>query len=135
MELDEKDLRIIEALQEDARATIKWISHKTGIKQSTVHQRMQRLIREGVIERFSVTLSPEFSEQKVLLFLGVEKPLPKQALQDKRITEAFSVSGEYDLVMKVQVKNISEFSTFLSELKSNYHIISSSSVICLSALK
>ncbi|MGM5487435.1 MAG: Lrp/AsnC family transcriptional regulator [Nanobdellota archaeon] len=135
MELDDKDLRIIEALQQDARAPIKWISQQTGIKQSTVHQRMQRLIKEGVITKFSISLSPAFSPQTVLLLLGLEKPLPKQALEDSRITEAFSISGDFDVFMKVQVRDLAEFSTFLSEMKNRYPIVSSRSVICLSSLK
>ena len=57
--LDSKDERILKVLINDARASIREISNTTGIRPSTVHQRIKRLVEDDVIEKFTVKLNDE----------------------------------------------------------------------------
>ncbi|KHO51632.1 MAG: Transcription regulator, AsnC-type, partial [archaeon GW2011_AR11] len=57
--MDAKDKLIIDELRRDARAPIKDIAKSTGIRPSTVHQRIQRLLREGTIEKFTIKTSDD----------------------------------------------------------------------------
>jgi DNA-binding Lrp family transcriptional regulator len=41
--MDKKDLAIIELLKKDSRYSVRDISKKTGIRPSTVHQRIKKL--------------------------------------------------------------------------------------------
>ena len=49
---DERDLAILAALQEDGRATFAEVGRRVGLAPSSVHERVRRLERAGVIRRF-----------------------------------------------------------------------------------
>ena len=57
--LDERDLAILTALQEDARATYADVGAKVGLSASAVHDRVRKLEQQGVIRGYRAVLSPE----------------------------------------------------------------------------
>lgn len=57
--LDAIDLRILEALQEDARQTYTAIGERLGIAHSTVYDRMKRMERHGIIEKYTAVIDFE----------------------------------------------------------------------------
>ena len=70
--LDSKDQKIIRLLREDSRATIRDISKKTKIRPSTVHQRIQKLKENGVIERFTLKLNNSAVGEGFVVFVLVK---------------------------------------------------------------
>ena len=54
MKLDENDLKLIELLKKDARASVTSLAEITGMARVTTHDRMVRLIKDGVIKRYTV---------------------------------------------------------------------------------
>ena len=52
--LDEKDLKIIEILRENARASYSEIAREVGLSESAVRKRIASLIKKGVIRRFTI---------------------------------------------------------------------------------
>ena len=54
MKLDENDLRLIELLKNDARASVTSIAEIAGMARVTAHDRMVRLQKEGVIQRYTI---------------------------------------------------------------------------------
>ena len=54
MKLDKKDLSIIKVLKQNSRLPIRDIAKKTGTRPSTVHERVKKLVRGGVIEKFTL---------------------------------------------------------------------------------
>jgi len=115
--MDAKDLLIIEELRKDGRAPIKDISKATGIRPSTVHQRIQRLLREGSIEKFTIKTSDESVGESFTAFLlikgNTQKYLPSRIMADPRVKEVFGVTGEYDLLLKLKFKDVSEFNDYI----------------------
>ena len=69
MEVDDKDRKIISLLKENSRYSIRNIAKKTGIRPSTVHQRIQKLIKEKVIEKFTVKLSNKAVGENFIVFI------------------------------------------------------------------
>jgi DNA-binding Lrp family transcriptional regulator len=52
MILDEVDKKILRLLQEDAHLTLKDISNRINLSLTPVHDRVKRLEKEGIIERY-----------------------------------------------------------------------------------
>ena len=52
MKLDKTDLKVIEALKENAKLTTSKISKRFNIPITTVHNRIKKLEREGVIKSY-----------------------------------------------------------------------------------
>jgi DNA-binding Lrp family transcriptional regulator len=121
MELDSKDLKIIEVLKENSRLAIRDIAKKTGIRPSTVHQRIQKLSENKVIEKFTLKLSNKSVDENfiVFMYLSTSQDLPKTFFDDRHIKEAFGVTGEYDLLLKLKFKDIVEFNDYLINLRKN----------------
>ena len=56
MKLDSNDLKLIELLKQDSRASVTSLADKLGVARVTTHDRMVRLKREGVIRRYTVDI-------------------------------------------------------------------------------
>ncbi|MBN2111572.1 Lrp/AsnC family transcriptional regulator [Candidatus Woesearchaeota archaeon] len=124
MELDSKDKKIIESLKQNSRQTVREIAKQTGIRPSTVHQRITRLKKEGVIEKFTVKLSNKAVGEDFIVFMSVstKKDLPDAFFQNSHIKEVFGVTGEYDLMLKLKFTSIEEFNKFVIGLRKNREI-------------
>lgn len=125
MKLDSKDNKIIAVLKKNSRLSIRAIAKKTGIRPSTVHQRIQRLVRNKVIERFTVKLNNEAVDENfiVFMYLTTKEDLAASFFHNKHIKEAFGVTGEYDLLLKLKFKDIVEFNDFVIKLRKNRSIV------------
>src|SRR3989338_7345285 len=117
MELDNKDLKIIEILKNNAREPIKDIAKKTAIRPSTVHQRIQRLIKNNVIEKFTVRLNDKAVGENFIAFMLIKGTtsdyINSKFLNNKNIKEVFGVTGEYDVLVKLKFRDVEEFNGFL----------------------
>ena len=56
-EVDNTDLTILKILTTDGRCSFKDLSAKVGVSDSTIQYRINRLVKTGIIERFSVQLN------------------------------------------------------------------------------
>jgi len=57
--VDDRDLEIIAALQEDARATYADVGRRVGLSPSSVHERVRKLEETGVIRSYRAVIDPE----------------------------------------------------------------------------
>ena len=117
MELDHKDLKIIEILKNNAREPIKDITKKTAIRPSTVHQRIQRLIKNKVIEKFTIRLNNKSVGENFIAFMLIKGTtsdyIHSKFLNTKNVKEVFGVTGEYDVLVKLKFKDVEEFNGFI----------------------
>ena len=72
MEIDNKNQRIIGVLKQDSREPIREIAKKTKIRPSTVHQRIQKLLENGVIEKFTIKLNNKAVGENFIVFMLVK---------------------------------------------------------------
>ena len=56
MKLDDTDLKLIELLKRDSRASVTSLAEEMGIARVTTHDRMMRLQREGIIRRYTIDI-------------------------------------------------------------------------------
>lgn len=123
--LDNKDSKIITLLKENSRLSVRDIAKKTQIRPSTVHQRIQKLIKSDVIEKFTLKLNNMAVGQDfiVFMFITTTQDLPQSFFQNKFIKESFGVTGEYDLLLKLKFKDINEFNDYIISLRKNKSIV------------
>ena len=117
MKIDNKDLKIIEILKQNSREPIKTIAKKTGIRPSTVHQRIQRLIKKDVIDKFTVKLNDKAIGENFIAFLLIKgttsEYITSKFLNSKNVKEVFGVTGEYDVLVKLKFKDVEDFNNFI----------------------
>ncbi len=115
--LDEKDLSILSELMDNARKPVKAISGVLGIPRATIHERMRKMERGGVIRRYTVV--PDYSKlgEPVTAFILVsflpnpevsQRDLAKKIARLERIYEVHLISGEWDILLKVRGRSMEE---------------------------
>ena len=123
MDIDNKDQRIIDVLKQDSREPIREIAKKTKIRPSTVHQRIQKLLENGVIEKFTIKLNNKEVGENFIVFMlvkgGTTEYIDNKILHDKHVKEVFGVTGEYDLMIKLKFENVEEFHEFVLNFRKN----------------
>ena len=125
-ELDEKDQKILEVLQEHAEYTTRQIAKKTLLPATTIHHRIQKLRKEGIIRKYTVRLDWGKVGKGFVAYVLISANL--SVLKQKKKTQydlaeeirRFSavervdiVSGGTDLVAIIRVKDVEEFDKFL----------------------
>ena len=121
MTLDKKDNLIIEALKENSRMPIRDIAKKTGIRPSTVHERIKKLIKKGVIEKFTLKLNNKAVGENFIVFMlikgGTTEYINTKIINNEKVRDIFGITGEYDLLLKLKFKDVEEFNKFLIKFR------------------
>jgi Lrp/AsnC family leucine-responsive transcriptional regulator len=122
--LDERDLDIVAALQEDARATYADIGRRVGLSASSVHERVRKLERTHVIRAYRADVDPEALGLFVTALIAVTPldptqpdDLPDRVREFREIEDCFSVAGESNYVLKVRTKTTSELEELIHRLR------------------
>jgi Lrp/AsnC family leucine-responsive transcriptional regulator len=122
--LDRFDIALLEQLQRDARQTVQQLAERVGLSGTPCWKRVKELEASGVIRGYSAVVDRE----KVGLMLCVlaevnlarhnetdVRLFEKQVLQCPQIVSCYSTTGEADYLLKVLVKDIKTYETFLHE--------------------
>ena len=67
--LDATDRQILEMLQEDAKINIKEIAAKLNMTKTPIYERIKRLEKEGVIEKYVTVLNRKKLSSSIIVFL------------------------------------------------------------------
>jgi Lrp/AsnC family leucine-responsive transcriptional regulator len=123
-ELDALDLRILGVLRRDARASLHDVGREVGLSTTPCWNRIKRMESQGVILGYTATVNAqalgyrdEFIVQ-VTLDSHSDDMLAAfgQALADiPEVTEALLVSGDYDYVLRVVVRDTRDYERLLRE--------------------
>ncbi|PKD20970.1 AsnC family transcriptional regulator [Salegentibacter salinarum] len=145
MKLDQKDLQILKHLQQDSKMTNKEISNKLKLSVTAVFERIKRLERERVISRYVALVSPDKVEKNFMVFCQIKLIQHSRSYLTKfesevtkltEVLECYHVSGEYDYILKVIVKDMEAYREFMvTKLTNLDHIGSTQSTFIISPVK
>ncbi|MFD1602397.1 Lrp/AsnC family transcriptional regulator [Flavobacterium artemisiae] len=120
--LDEFDINILKELEKDGRMAFSAIAANLKISNTMVHQRINRLVEQGVISG----IKPIVQEKKIgydwASFTGIT--LNKDSDSDRiieelknipEITECYYVTGSFTLYIKIVAKNHEHMRSILYE--------------------
>lgn len=123
--LSKKDKMILEELQKDCRQSMRKLSRKLGIPATTIHERIRKMIKKGVIKKFSAILDLEkigLPTTAIVLVKrsGTEKKgkidykhIGKVLSKFPEIQEVYVVTGEYDAILKIRGKSEKEIGAYV----------------------
>ena len=127
--LDERDIQILYILQEEGRITKTALADRLNLSLTPSWDRLQRLEEEGIIESYGARLSSSFIKNFHLVITEVELESHKEGefarFEDAimgfdEVLSCWSVGGGLDYILKVLVKDVSDYQDFLKRvLKAN----------------
>ena len=141
--LDDLNKKIIEYLKSDGRASFTEIAEKYKVSDSTIRKRVNKLIEDGTIERFTIILNPNRNGKSVISFLTIIPSQSDQAIKElarkivkiPEVNECFYMSGKCGVLAKVVVKNLGELDSLLEKIRNLQGISEIESCIVLRELK
>jgi Lrp/AsnC family transcriptional regulator, leucine-responsive regulatory protein len=120
--LDRIDLTLLSALQAEGRLRLEDLARRVELAPSSVHDRLRRLQRDGVIRRWTIDVSPEALGLSVLAMIGVQASRPCSEFigaleQIREIEECHSVAGQLSVMLKVRVANTEHLLELIERLR------------------
>ena len=121
MILDETDKKILRLLQEDAHLTLKDIANKINLSLTPVHDRMKRLEKEGVIEKYVSILNKKKLGKNLIVYcqvtlikqtFDIAKGFNQSILNMPEVLECNFVSGNFDYMLKVVLPDMESYHHF-----------------------
>ncbi len=120
--IDATDIKILRALQRNARLTTKELAASVNLSTTPVFERVKRLEREGIINRYIAVLDAEKLNQGFLVFCQVKmNRLGRDIAADfaqtiigiPEVTECYNISGQYDYLLKIHAPNMKYYQEFV----------------------
>jgi Lrp/AsnC family leucine-responsive transcriptional regulator len=142
--LDEKDMKILKVLMKDGRKSVAEIAGELESPRSTISDRINKMLREGVIKRF--TAVPDYPK----LGLGVkayilvsfrsdginQHQLAEQIADMESVYEVSLISGEWDIIVKVRASSVEEVGSFvIDKLRTMKGVEKTQTCVCFKTLK
>ena len=145
MKLDAIDKKLLGLLQKDSKQTSKQLSLHLNLSVTAVYERVKKLEKTGVITNYVALLDKNKIEKSFLVFchLKLEKHtkehivvFEKEITKLSEVTECFHVSGDYDYILKIYVKDMNEYRDFMvNKLTALKHISSTYSMFAIGKVK
>jgi Lrp/AsnC family leucine-responsive transcriptional regulator len=145
--IDEIDRQIIRLLQQDARMSNAALADRVGLTVSTVHERVKKLERKGIIKCYVAVIDPQLVGKSIAAFIRISVGAATQGyiesknnimevcLAEPDVLECHGVAGEDCYILKVRVANPQELERLIERLRSNAQISRSITNIVLSTFK
>ena len=136
--MDSIDKRILSILSKNADATATEIGNRVNLSVPSVNKRILHLKQDRVIRNYTIVTEPKKVEKTVIAFVFVVmqfgeniKSLIEFANEDKDVLECYSVTGEYDYVLKICAKDIEALEEKILTVKRKKGVMKSHTMISL----
>lgn len=125
MELDSTDKRILALLQQDATLSLQALAEAVNLTTTPCWKRLRKLEALGVIEKRVALLNPEMLELSFTAFVLIKTSdhshqwysrFVETVVDFPEVMEFYRMAGEYDYMMKVQVKDMKYYDRFYKKL-------------------
>jgi DNA-binding Lrp family transcriptional regulator len=121
LKLDSTDIRIIETLMKDGRASFRKVATKTNLTVPTVSNHFSKIMKTGLITRFVPLFDLERLEGGVVSFVRLKVPYSSFKVQLSTFKKVDEVKGVYItaerlVILKVNMANVRELEKLLSRI-------------------
>lgn len=121
--IDQIDKKILEVLSSDARAAFKDIADICGVSRAAVHQRVERMQRDGVIMGSGFQINPLSLGYETSTFIGVTLSQGsmfervEEKLRDiPEIVECNYTTGAYAMMLRLYCRNNADLKRLLDTI-------------------
>ncbi len=124
IDLDQIDVSVLRMLQQDARVTHKELAEHVSLSPPGLVKRLRRLERAGVVRQYTALVDREAIGLDLLCFVHVTlghhqieavRRFREAVVEIPEVLECHHVTGEFDYLIKVLVRNHHHLESFLVE--------------------
>lgn len=133
--LDEVDIKILSMLRENARTPYTEMAKELRLSESAIRKRINRLVKAGVIRRFTIDYSINNEVRAVILVKTQPQiSVPEVSKNLIRVTctdRLYEITGEYDIVVIGVTKDIPSLNKCIDEIRNTKGVSSTNSMVVL----
>jgi len=118
--IDDLDMKILKELVNDASVSVPKLSKKINVNPSVVYSRIKRLIKRGLIKKFTVVVNEQLLGYNVEAIVGANVDSKRRAavmdalLGLDQVRSVHEVTGRFDLIIFVKTRNLDELRDLIS---------------------
>jgi DNA-binding Lrp family transcriptional regulator len=132
--MDDLDEAILQILRRDARTPYTEIADRVGTSEGTVRNRVEQLVEDGVIERF--TVATRTGNVKAMIEVGVDVSVDTHDISDRvvewpEVDFVWQVSGEEDIVFVVDAQDTARVNEIITQTRELAEVVSTKTRLIL----
>ncbi|MFQ3319445.1 MAG: DNA-binding Lrp family transcriptional regulator [Natronomonas sp.] len=132
--MDDLDRQILAILRRDSRTPYTEIADRIGTSEGTVRNRVERLLDEGVIERF--TVATRTGNVKAMVEIGVAVDVDTGEISERmaewmEVDFVWQVSGEEDIVVVVDTTDTGTLNDLITRARELDEVVSTKTRLIL----
>ncbi|WP_407557714.1 Lrp/AsnC family transcriptional regulator [Winogradskyella sp. 4-2091] len=145
MIFDETDRKLLHLLQTDSKQTNKALSTQLNLSVTAVYERIKKLEKSGIVKQYVALVDKNKVQKDFVAFCHVKLvqhsqdyvvKFEREVNQLHEVLECYHLSGDYDYLLKVLVKDMKAFREFMVEkLTKIDHIGSTHSMFMINEVK
>ena len=141
MAVDNVDLEILRLLQEDCRISLRELARRLRLSPATIHNRITKLKRLGVIRGFAPLL--DYSKVGIpitaLILASIDGKhiveFEREVARDSRVISVYDITGDFDVALVCKFRNISDLDRFVKGLLQKPYVKRTVTSIALNVVK
>jgi len=141
IELDTIDKKLLYELVKDSRSSLRRLAEELNVSPATLHNRLLRLMQEGVIKGFTTLLDYSklgYSLTAIIMIKVDGKHIlefEKEVASADNVIAIYDVVGEYDVVVIAKFKGVEDLDNFVKSLLKNPKVERTYTSIVLNVIK
>jgi len=139
--MDDLDRKLLALLRTDARLPAASLAASLNISRATVRARLDRLIAQGTIQGFTVTLKSAEASNVVRSIVMIEiagqgdDRIVRKLMGFPQVRHLYTTNGRWDLVAELETESLEAFDEILRQIRNVEGISSTETSILLAARK
>ncbi|MBE3640543.1 Lrp/AsnC family transcriptional regulator [Mangrovicoccus algicola] len=137
--IDDTDRQILALLTENARLPVKGLADRLGLSRTTVTARLDRLVGQGVIRKFTIlTDTAESAPVRAMMMVELQGSLSRAVIRRMRampeIASLHSTNGAWDLVAEIRAADLRDFDRVLRLIREIPGVLNSETSLLLDSV-
>ncbi len=139
--MDDLDRKLLALLRTDSRLPAASLAASLNISRATVRARLDRLIAQGIIQGFTVTLKSAEASNVVRSIVMIEiagqgdDRVVRKLMGFPQVRHLYTTNGRWDLVAELETESLEAFDEILRQIRNVEGISSTETSILLAARK
>jgi DNA-binding Lrp family transcriptional regulator len=138
--LDDIDRALLARLRDDGRASVSSLAADLHVARGTAQSRLNRMLAEGVVRRFTVELDPDLERQTVrsVTMIELQGTSTRAVVQTLRripeVAELHATNGRWDLVAELRASTLEDLDRALVDVRGVRGVLNTETSILLRTL-
>jgi len=141
MEPDNTDKRILNALTENSRLSLRQIAEKVKVSVATVMHRLNKLGKEGILKKYTAKIDYEKIgyDVEVMIEIRISKgrllDVEKKIAVHPNVFAVYDVTGAFDAVILARFRNRRQMDNFLKKIQTYEFVERTETKLILKTIK